>query len=71
MSTRTVLLAALLAACSRPADPQPPASPDLKPEPALRPTLTARDAVGAEVLATMDPAVDPCVDSIATPAAAG
>lgn len=51
-------LASLLTACARPAPAQPPATGSAPPPT----TPTARDAVGAEVLAAMDATVDPCVD---------
>lgn len=57
-----LVLASLLTACTRPAGPQAPAHAPATGS-APRPTTpTARDAVGAEVLATMDATVDPCVD---------
>lgn len=60
----TLLLAL---ACDRPAGTQAPPTPapapaPLAPAPVQRPTLVARDPVGAAVVSALDTTVDPCVD---------
>lgn len=62
-STATVLTTcALLLACDRPqAPPAAPAAPSAPP-PIQRPSLVAREAVGASVVSAIDTTVDPCTD---------
>ncbi len=70
MHPRRLLLAPLLlsVACEpRPKDsgsttPAPETAGPVAPAPVQRPTLVARDAIGASVVAALDTTVDPCTD---------
>jgi putative endopeptidase len=54
----------LLAACDRPGTEAPAATPEAPaaPPPVQRPSLVARDPVGAGVVAALDTTTDPCTD---------
>jgi predicted metalloendopeptidase len=66
MSVRRLALPLLLLACDRPASTPAPAAPPAPapaaPAPVQRPSLVARDPIGAGVIAAIDTTVDPCVD---------
>lgn len=61
-STAVPVCALLLVACDRQqAPPAAPAAPSA-PAPVQRPSLVAREAIGASVLSAIDTTIDPCVD---------